>query len=227
MVRAVIFDIDGTLTDTNPVFLKALQKAYAEWSGEEKPLHFFHFSLGIPSPETMKILNIPEGQRVQFRDRWQGLIREFMLEARLFPGILEVLEQLTRMNLPLALVTSKIREEMHYEFDNFGINHFFAVTVCADDVPHPKPAPDSLLLALQKLSVPREQAIFVGESIYDIRAAKNAGVRFAFARWGALAPQDILTLGPDYILEEPIDLIELLAAENTKNPRVSPGVLSS
>jgi phosphoglycolate phosphatase-like HAD superfamily hydrolase len=67
----------------------------------------------------------------------------------------------------------------------------------------------------------------VGESIYDIRAAKNAGVRFAFARWGALAPQDILTLGPDYILEEPIDLIELLAAENTKNPRVSPGVLSS
>ncbi|MGC8778885.1 MAG: HAD family hydrolase, partial [Candidatus Caldatribacteriaceae bacterium] len=192
MIRAIIFDIDGTLTDTNPVFLKALQRAYAEFQGEEKPLSSFYFSLGIPSPATMKILGIPEGKQTPFRDRWQELIREFMPEARLFPGVREVLERLTGMGLLLALSTSKIRAEMSYEFDNFGINHYFTVTVCADDVPRPKPAPDSLLLIVEKLSVSKEQALFVGESIYDIEAGKNAGIRFAFAQWGATTPQDVL-----------------------------------
>lgn len=214
MIRAVLFDIDGTLTDTNPVFLKALQKAYAEWSGEEKPRSFFHFSLGIPSPETMKILGIAAEEMIAFRDRWQGLIREFMVEARLFPGIPAVLEKLTNMGLPLALVTSKIREEMVYEFDVFGINHFFTVTVCADDVSRPKPAPDSLLLAVRKLSVPQEEVVFVGESVYDIKAAKNANIRFAFASWGALAPQEVIRFVPEYVVEEPWDLVELIETEN-------------
>ncbi|NSW76502.1 MAG: HAD family hydrolase [Candidatus Atribacteria bacterium] len=219
MIQAVIFDIDGTITDTNPVFLKALQKTYLEFLSEEKPLSFFYFTLGIPSPETMVRLGVPKEERVRFRDRWQELIRELMPEARLFPGMVETLETLTRMEIPLALVTSKIKEEMTYEFDNFGINHFFAVTVCADDVAHPKPAPDALLLALEKLSVTREQAIFVGESIYDIKAAKNAQVPFAFAQWGAIAPQEVLNLNPDYVLKAPFDLLQLIKTENQVETR--------
>lgn len=219
MIQAIIFDIDGTITDTNPVFLKALQKTYVEFLGEGKPLSFFYFTLGIPSPETMVRLGVPKEERVRFRDRWQELIRELMHEARLFPGILETLETLTRMEIPLALVTSKIKEEMTYEFDNFGINHFFAVTVCADDVAHPKPAPDALLLALEKLSVTREQAIFVGESIYDIEAAKNARVPFAFAQWGAIAPQEVLNLNPDYVLKAPFDLVQLIKTANQVETR--------
>ncbi|MCX7667670.1 MAG: HAD family hydrolase [Atribacterota bacterium] len=215
MIQAVIFDIDGTITDTNPVFLKALQRTYVEFLGEEKPLSFFHFTLGIPSPETMIRLGVPKEERVRFRDRWQELIRELMHEARLFPGMVETLEALTRMEIPLALVTSKIKEEMTYEFDNFGINHFFAVTICADDVAHPKPAPDALLLAIEKLAVAREQAIFVGESIYDIKAAKNAGIRFAFAQWGAISPHEVLNLNPDYVLKTPLDLVQLVKGENS------------
>lgn len=219
MIQAVLFDIDGTLTDTNPIFLKALQQTYLEFQGEEKPLSFFHFSLGIPSPRTIKILGIPEAERMLFRDRWQELIREWMPQAQLFPGIFEILHQIALWKIPMALVTAKIREEMVYEFNQFEIHHFFAVTVCADDVAHPKPAPDSLLVASEKIAVSKEQVIFVGESTYDAQAAKNAGIRFAFARWGALNPQEILSLDPDYILEKPSDLLKLLAEENTLETR--------
>ncbi|MGQ9474272.1 MAG: HAD family hydrolase, partial [Candidatus Caldatribacteriaceae bacterium] len=124
--------------------------------------------------------------------------------------------QLALWKIPMALVTAKILEEMAYDFDRFVINHLFAVTKCADDVARPKPAPDSLLVASEKLAVAKEQVIFVGESIYDIQAAKNAGIRFAFAQWGALYPQEILSLNPDYILEKPPDLLKILVEGNTR-----------
>ncbi|MEN3186714.1 MAG: HAD family hydrolase [Atribacterota bacterium] len=219
MIQAVIFDIDGTITDTNPVFLKALQKTYLEFLNQEKPLSFFYFTLGIPSPETMARLEIPKEERMRFQNHWQERIRELMPEARLFPGIIETLQTLTRMKIPLALVTSKIKEEMTYEFDHFGINHLFAVTVCADDVVHPKPAPDALLLALERLDAAKERVLFVGESIYDIKAAKNALVPFAFAQWGAIAPQEVLNLNPDYVLKTPLDLVQLVKRANLAETR--------
>ncbi len=224
MFKAILFDIDGTLTDTNPVFLKALKQAYHEFSGEEKPSSFFSFSLGIPSPQTMEILGIREAERTTFRERWQGLIREYMPEARLFPGILELLTHLQARGVPMALVTSKIRAEMPYEFDCFGINHFFAFTVCADDVPRPKPFPDPLLFALDRLHVSPRQALFVGESLYDLKAAKSAHVPFALAKWGVPRTEEILPWQPEYVLEEPRELLSLLEGRGLRKTLLLGGV---
>jgi len=86
MTRAVIFDIDGTITDTNPLLLEAIQRAYKEFTGEEKPEEYFVFTLGIPSPETVRKLGIPEDKSQDFVKRWQDLIREAMPRVQLFPG---------------------------------------------------------------------------------------------------------------------------------------------
>uniref|UniRef100_A0A7V4DHP5 phosphoglycolate phosphatase n=1 Tax=Candidatus Caldatribacterium californiense TaxID=1454726 RepID=A0A7V4DHP5_9BACT len=210
MTRAVIFDIDGTITDTNPLLLEAIQRAYQEFTGEEKPKEYFVFTLGIPSPETVQKLGIPEDNSQDFVRRWQDLIKEAMPRARLFPGMREVLETLKEADIPMAIVTAKVRSEMSYQFDHLGLNHFFRVIICAEDAPRPKPYPDPLLLACEKLSVAPQEALFLGDSVYDITAARLAGVPFALALWGALERERVLGMHPDFVLSSPGDLLKVL-----------------
>jgi len=210
MTRAVIFDIDGTITDTNPPLLEAIQRAYKEFTGEEKPKEYFVFTLGIPSPETVRKLGIPEDSSQDFVRRWQDLIKEAMPRVRLFPGMREVLETLQEAGIPMAIVTAKVRSEMSYQFDHLGLNHFFRVIICAEDAPRPKPYPDPLLLACKKLSVAPQEALFLGDSVYDITAARLAGVPFALALWGALERERVLSMHPDFVLSSPRDLLKIL-----------------
>lgn len=221
MTRAVIFDIDGTITDTNSLFLEAIREAYREFTGEEKPQEFFVFTLGIPSPETVQKLGIPEEKAKAFVERWQELIKAGMPEVRLFPGIREVLETLHEAGIPMAIVTAKVRAEMSYQFDHFGLNHFFEAILCAEDAPRPKPYPDPLLVACQRLSVKPQEAIFVGDSVYDIIGARSAEVPFALALWGALEPERVLSLHPDFVLSHPRDLLKILQRSLRKSERVS------
>lgn len=221
MLRAVIFDIDGTITDTNPLFLEAIRQAYREFTGEDKPREFFIFTLGIPSPETVRKLGIPKEQAEAFVARWQELIKVGMPKVRLFPGMREVLETLHEAHIPMAIVTAKVRSEMSYQFDRFGLNHLFQVILCAEDAPRPKPYPDPILVACKKLGVPPEEALFVGDSVYDITAARLAGVPFALASWGALEKERVLAMRPDFVLASPEDLLKILR-RNLRMMRVSP-----
>lgn len=218
MIKAIIFDIDGTITDTNPLFLRSISQTFREFMGVEKPEDFFVFTVGIPSPETLKALNIPPEMERAFVARWQELIREGMREVRLFSGVREVIEELHQEGLKMALVTSKIRSEMSYQFDHFMINHFFETIICAEDTPRPKPHPDPLLLALDRLGVKNKEAIFIGDSIYDIQAAKKALIPFALASWGTLELEKVLELHPEFVLEEPEDIGEIVRGERDLTP---------
>lgn len=222
MAKAVIFDIDGTITDTNPLFLEAIQEAYREFTGEEKPREFFTFTLGIPSPETVRKLCIPEEKAEAFIARWQELIKIGMPGVRLFPGMREVLEALHEAGIPMAIVTAKVRAEMSYQFDRFGLNHLFTVILCAEDAPRPKPYPDPLLGACKRLGVRPKEALFVGDSVYDITAARLAGVPFALASWGALERERVLAMRPDFVLSSPEDLLKILRMSLRRVAQVSP-----
>ncbi|MGQ9622480.1 MAG: HAD family hydrolase [Candidatus Caldatribacteriaceae bacterium] len=210
MFKAVIFDIDGTITDTNTLLLWAIKEAHKEVTGENKPEEFFVFTLGIPSPETVKRLGIPKERAEYFVQRWQELIKQGMSRVGLFPEMREVLETLHEEGTPMAIVTAKVRSEMPYQFDHLGLNHLFGAIICAEDAPRPKPYPDPLLIACAALSVGPKEVLFVGDSVYDIVASRLAGIPFALALWGALEKERVLDMHPDFVLSRPFDLLKFL-----------------
>ncbi len=210
MLKSVLFDIDGTITDTNPIFLDAIIQTHFEMTGQLKNREFFHFSLGIPSPVTMRILDIPQEKRMIYIQLWQEHIKEKMHEVVLFPGIVTVLENLREWGLSMALVTSKIRSEFSFQFESFGLNHFFQTVICADDAPRPKPNPDPLFEACSHLGVKPLETVYVGDSRYDIMAAKAAGIPFLFASWGSVDPNSVLELHPEFYLKEPLEILDVV-----------------
>ncbi|WJY28304.1 MULTISPECIES: HAD family hydrolase [Sporosarcina] len=205
MYKAVIFDVDGTLIDTEQSILQSLQHVLKEegLSYEQEDLRF---ALGIPGKETLARLGIEDSERVQAD--WSDAVLAYADDVTLFAGAQEVIEQLAESPLRLGIVTSKTRREVTDEFDPFGLSHHFDAIVSASDTQLHKPCPDPLLLCLDKLGVTHDEAIYIGDSIYDMQCAQSARVQFALALWGAQDAGQFETA--DFILRQPEDVLSLL-----------------
>ncbi|MDR7236384.1 HAD family hydrolase [Neobacillus drentensis] len=201
MYSTFIFDLDGTIIDSEWIGLKALQATLKE-QGIEKNLDELRFSLGIPGLTTLEILNIANIPTTL--ESWLEKEKPFMKNVPIFEGIIEVI-----MALPKAgIVTSKTAEEMNHSFYLLNIDHHFHSVVCASDTEKRKPNPDPLELALKLLGCKADEAIYIGDSIYDMQCANAAGVDFGLALWGART-----TLGFEnakYIFEKPKNILNLI-----------------
>lgn len=130
-----------------------------------------------------------------------------------FPGAAEVVEELIRHGIALAIVTSKYRRSTLRGMELCGVMDHIPVIVTPEDVTHPKPHPEPVLLALDRLGVEAREALFVGDSPHDIAAGRAAGTRTAAALWGPFPRASLNAAGPDFLLEAQHDVLRLLDEE--------------
>ncbi|MBE3576090.1 MAG: HAD-IA family hydrolase [Limnochordales bacterium] len=209
LIRAVLFDIDGTLLNTEETAISSLQRLLGELRQQEYTYDELIPYFGYTSLDTLRALGIPEEQLEEVLHRWEEYYRQAASHTRFFPGAEELLQELRKRGFLVGVVTSKNRVELEFELARWPQIASLDVHVSADDVERPKPAPDPLLLALRKLGVAPAAAIYVGDTLYDQEAARAAGVAFALAGWGAR----VLTgLTPDLWLSHPQELLHYLVA---------------
>ena len=201
MYTAFIFDLDGTIIDSEMIGLTALQATLQE-QGIDKDLDSLRFSLGIPGLKTLEILNIADIPTTL--ESWMEREKPLLKHVPLFEGIIEVIDQLPKM----GIVTSKTAEEMNSSFNLLNIHQKFEVIVCASDTTRHKPYPDPLNLGLSLLHCEPNHAIYIGDSIYDMRCAHAAGVDFGLALWGARSTEGFDEA--QYIFETPGDILKLM-----------------
>lgn len=205
MFKYVIFDVDGTILDTEKAILKSLQKVLKE-EGKDYQLEDLRFALGIPGIETLKKLNVTDLERVH--PKWSETVIEFSHEVSVFQDLENVIKTLSESPVRTGIVTSKTKQELIDEFEPFGLSSFFEYTICASDTEKHKPHPEPLLACLDGLNANQDETIYIGDSIYDMQCAKSAGVKFALALWGSKTTEGFESA--EFVLKEPKAILDLI-----------------
>lgn len=205
---AILFDVDGTIIDTTDAIIDSLKRVLIELTGEKYSDEELYVSLGITGNMTMDMFGVKEKEKAI--ELWDRYFYEQYDKVSFFPNIPEMLGEVRSMGYLTGLVTSKTRSELSYERVLDTIIADFNVIVCADDAERPKPNPDPILKAMDILNISDSCAIYVGDSLYDLLAARSAGVSFGVAMWGSKNPERLLELDPEYVFHDPMEVADLL-----------------
>jgi len=211
-INTVLFDFDGTIMDTNNLILESWQHTFRTVEGKERAaediLETFGEPLNITMGKLLPQVAVEEGVKIYrsyHHDRFTELIE-------VFPGIPELLAELKQRGYKTGVVTSRLRNTTELGLKTYDMEQYFDTVVTCDDTDKHKPDPEPVNIALERLGAKPEEAIMVGDSMFDILCAKNAGVTSAMVGW-ALAISDEDKTGenqPDYILEKAEDLLTIL-----------------
>ena len=217
-MRALLFDVDGTLVDTYRLYLESYRRALAP-------------HLGYAPADEEIVARSPSSEN-RFLADWVGAERAAECRAAvrrhyeelhgalcegLYEGVREMLDHLRSAGIPLGVVTGKGRRAWEVTERALGLGEFAAV-VTDDDVEEPKPHPGGLLAAAARLGAAPAETVYVGDSLSDLEAGRRAGMRVGAALWPKSAPGEreaflgrIRPLAPDWTFERPSDLSRAFA----------------
>jgi HAD superfamily hydrolase (TIGR01509 family) len=183
LVKAVFLDIDGTLMDTNYLHIEAWAQAFEE-VGARPPRSRIHHQVGKGSDRLIPEL-VEDGHKAarvsELHSEYYAQLQE---RGHPLPGAKELVTSLVDRGYEVWLATSAEPEELEHHMKELGAKDNIAGVVSSDEAEESKPAPDIFGLALERVGVSPEDAVVVGDSIWDIEAAKEAGVRAAAVMTG-------------------------------------------
>jgi HAD superfamily hydrolase (TIGR01509 family) len=193
-LRAVLLDIDGTLLDSNDAHALAWQRALAE-QGYTVDFLRIRKLIGMGSDKVVPLLTglaaeDPRAERLQER-RGEIFRCELLPRLRPFPKARELLEGLGRRKVLRGAATSASKDDLKALLERAGVSDLMDTTVSSDDVDRSKPDPDIVATALEKTHRRPHEAVLVGDTPYDVAAARRAGVRAIAVRSGRWSDGDL------------------------------------
>jgi 3-amino-5-hydroxybenzoic acid synthesis related protein len=210
-VRAVLFDLDGTLIDSHALIVASFQHACREVLGREITEQEARVRWGEPLAIRFAAL-APDDVGPLLRAYAAFYDEHEPRMASVFPGVAAMLAGLAARGCVSAVVTSKRARAASQAIQVLGLTPWIATAVGAEDAPRPKPAPDPVRLALQRLDAAPAAAVMIGDAPLDIAAAQAAGVRSVAALWGVQDCSALLASRPDYVAPSPADVVEIVAS---------------
>lgn len=214
-LRAVLFDMDGTLLDTAPDFIAvaqamrlargltpvADQQIRDVVSGGARAMVLSAFDVDPMSDEF-------ETLRLEFLERYQSHCAVY---SRLYDGMEQLLQDIEQAKLIWGVVTNKPLRFAEPIMQQLGLASRSSVLVCPDHVSRSKPDPEPMLLACRKLQLDPSNVLFVGDDLRDIESGRAAGSKTAAVRYGYIHPDDNPGLwGADVVVDNPLELRSVL-----------------
>lgn len=214
-LRAVLFDMDGTLLDTAPDFIAVAQA--------------MRLARGLPPVPDQQIRDVVSGGaramvlsafdvdpmsgefetlRLEFLERYQSHCAVF---SRLYDGMEQLLQDIEQAKLIWGVVTNKPLRFAEPIMQQLGLASRSSVLICPDHVSRSKPDPEPMLLACNKLQLDPSTVLFVGDDLRDIESGRAAGSKTAAVRYGYIHPDDNPSLwGADVVVDNPLELRSVL-----------------
>ncbi|WP_339488021.1 N-acetylmuramic acid 6-phosphate phosphatase MupP [Pseudomonas sp. EL_65y_Pfl2_R95] len=214
-LRAVLFDMDGTLLDSAPDFIAICQamrldrglEPIAEKlirdqvSGGARAMVSVTFGMDPQAPDF-------EPLRLEFLDRYQ---KDCAVLTRPFDGIEELLAEIEQAKLVWGVVTNKPLRFAEPIMQQLGLAKRSAILICPDHVKNSKPDPEPMILACKTLGLDPASVLFVGDDLRDIESGRAAGTKTAAVTYGYIHPQDNpRNWGADVVVDHPLQLRSVL-----------------
>ncbi|TFI57961.1 HAD family hydrolase [Sphingomonas parva] len=212
--RAALFDVDGTLVDTNDLHAVAWAEALRHF-GHDFPVETIREQIGKGGDNLIPTLlgDIPEAER-EALEGFRGTLfkRDYLPRAAPFPGVRPLFERLAADGVRILLASSSNQDEVAFHLALIGCEDLVFATTSRDDAAHSKPCPDIFEAALDRAGVAAEEAIVIGDSPWDVLAARRAGLAVIGFRSGGFSDDALLDGGAIALFDGPRDLLARYAA---------------
>jgi HAD superfamily hydrolase (TIGR01509 family) len=208
LIRAILLDIDGTLMDTNYLHVEAWAQAFEE-VGERPPRSSIHFEIGKGSDKLIPEF-VEDGEAGERASELHGeFYAKLQDRGHPLPGAKELIASLADRGYEVWFATSAKPEELEHHMKELEAEGKVAGVVSSEEVEGTKPAPDIFELALKRAGSSPEETVAVGDSVWDLEAAKEAGVRSAAVMTGgAFSRAELEEAGAYAVYEDCAELLE-------------------
>jgi HAD superfamily hydrolase (TIGR01509 family) len=210
MLKATVFDVDGTLVDTVDLHAHAWQDAFAKW-GKDVPFVEVRKQIGKGGDQILPVF-LTDTEITEFGEeltQWRGehFKRKYLPKAKAFPKTRELFQALRDQRVKIALASSAKEDELESYKKLANISDLCDAETNADDVERTKPHPDVFEIALKKLSTPAEDAIAFGDSPFDAEAAGKIGLLTIGVLCGGFPEEVLRAAGAIEVYRDPEDLL--------------------
>jgi pyrophosphatase PpaX len=211
-IKAVLFDFDGTLMDTNGIIIQSWQDTFKVAESRFPSLEEICANFGEPLRGSMEKL-FPDRDPDEMVDLYRHYQRHiFRGKLSMFPGMRELVFGLKERGIKVAIVTSRFWNTINRGVYVFDIADEFDAVVSGEDATKPKPDPEPCLVCLERLGVKPEEALFIGDTKFDILCGRNAGIKTVLVNW-TLAMTEEQKKGiykPDYFIDRAEDIYDII-----------------
>jgi len=213
--QGVLFDLDGTLVNSNELIYQSFEYALAEVLHTTLPRQTLTATFGKPLQQIMDELGGSQAEQLRQAFVAYTLAHEDQLCA--FPGAAETLRRLKELQIRVALVTSRLRHGAVRDLKLLQLDHYFDVLITPESTAQHKPHPAPALQAAAALGLQPQQTLMVGDSSHDLLCGAAAGCKTVVVDYSLVDPAELQRCNPDYHIQALPQLIDLVTANNSES----------
>ena len=207
-----IFDIDGTLTCTNKLIFASFNYIAKKYLGRTFTDEEIHSLFG---PTEDVILKEWCGEKFEeAKEVYYNFYSDNHNMASVHDGMIEILDHLKSKNFPLGVFTGKGRRAAIITLQKIDAEKYFDLIVTGDDVTNHKPHAEGILKFINQFNLDREKVLMIGDSVGDVKASKEAGVKIASVLWDSHREEKVKTMKSDYYFNSVKELSEFLISNS-------------
>ena len=212
MIRAIIFDLDGTFIDSTEAIVESFNYTFDVLERSRPPREAVVSSIGhtLEDQFTQLLDHDPHDCARIYREHYKTIACD---QTDLLPGAEACLRRFIKAGLKIGFATSKKLQYAEMIIDHLGVLRHFASRIGPDEVSHPKPHPEAVLISLDALGVNPGEAFFIGDTDFDVKAANAAHVRCLCVTTGYSTRAQLEALNPEQVLNT-LDEITAYVMEN-------------